>query len=371
MECWRLSNELSTGDVAALLAEPSEERRTDIAVKVGQQLKSPALSPRERTLALQIVTEMVRDTAVRVRSALSGILRDNGEIPHEVALRLARDVDIVALPMLEHSPLLTDDDLIAIVRDGSGSKQIAVARRAELPGRVSGAIVAFGVADSVAALLDNAVANLPDDVLEQAADRFGNVEAVQIPLIRRNLPVSVAERLLNFTSETLRAYFATVQYVRQDIAEAVIRKLREEETVRLRPRQGWSEETETLAGHLFKGDRLTPSLILRALCVGNTCLFEAALATLAKIPVTNAYRLIHDASGVGFEQLYRAARLPERLFPAFKAALLVAHQTAWDFVDDPDATRYSQTMIWRILTQFEDFDADDLDYLLLRHDLPP
>jgi uncharacterized protein (DUF2336 family) len=281
-----------------------------------------------------------------------------------LVLQLAGDIDRVSLPVLEHSPLLTDDDLIVIVRSGLVAKQMAIVRRASVSDAVAGVVVDSAGSNVVGAMVDNPGVCLSDATLQRIADNFGEVESVQRPLLRRHIPLSVAERLVNFTSETLKSYFATIEYVRPDIAQAIIRKQREEDTVRL-PYQR-PDEAVQLARQLAEGGRLTASLIIRALCVGNLALFEGAMATLAGIPVNNAYRLIHDAGGRGFEQLFRASKLPDRLLPAFRVALAVAEQTPWHYHDDPDRVQYSKTMVARIVTQFEEFDADDLDFLLYR-----
>ena len=67
--------------------------------------------------------------------------------------------------------------------------------------------------------------------------------------------------------------------------------------------------------------RLTPSLILRALCMGDLAFFETALAVRARVPVENAQILVHDAGGNGLGSLYRKAGLPENLLPVFRVAV--------------------------------------------------
>ena len=62
---------------------------------------------------------MAQDAELAVRRALSHSLRSAAQLPHDVALRLASDVEAVALPILINSPVLTDQDLIALVNGGS------------------------------------------------------------------------------------------------------------------------------------------------------------------------------------------------------------------------------------------------------------
>ena len=51
-----------------------------------------------------------------VRDALSENLKENPNVPHEVALSLAQDVDQVSLPVLQYSEILSDQDLTEVDR---------------------------------------------------------------------------------------------------------------------------------------------------------------------------------------------------------------------------------------------------------------
>ncbi|MFM8755246.1 MAG: hypothetical protein ACKODL_11270 [Phenylobacterium sp.] len=57
-----------------------------------------------------------------MRRALAVTLRASPVIPRALALKLAKDVDSVALPILSASPAFTDDDLIEIARLGGPAR---------------------------------------------------------------------------------------------------------------------------------------------------------------------------------------------------------------------------------------------------------
>jgi len=120
-----------------------------------------------------------------------------------------------------------------------------------------------------------------------------------------------------------------------------------------------------LIDQLHANHRLTPTLIFRALCMGDTTFFEAALAKLADIPIANAYRLIHDRGGKGLEALFEKCKLSKRMLEISKAALEVASEMRINSGDD--RIRFRQIMIERVLTQFEDgFDPENLDYFIAK-----
>src|SRR5690349_7847854 len=113
-----MASSLTQADVARLLAEPSPAARAEVADKLARELDRAALTEAELAIAQDIVRTMAKDVELAVRRALSQSLRSARHLPHDVAVRLAEDVEAVALPILAESPVLTDADLIALVGKG-------------------------------------------------------------------------------------------------------------------------------------------------------------------------------------------------------------------------------------------------------------
>src|ERR1700735_584631 len=133
---------LSQSDVARLLAEPSPHVRAEVATKLEAEIDSPRLTEAELKLAQDIVGVMAKDVEATVRKALSQSLRSALRLPHDVALRLANDIEAVAMPVLAYSPVLTDQDLVEIVKQGSPAKQDAIAGRPNVSEKVSDVLIA-------------------------------------------------------------------------------------------------------------------------------------------------------------------------------------------------------------------------------------
>jgi hypothetical protein len=72
---------------------------------------------------------------------------------------------------------------------------------------------------------------------------------------------------------------------------------------------------------------------------------------------------------LGLQSLYDRAKLPPNYLPAFRVALDVAQATPFDG-GEADLERHRRLILERILTQFEDLGAEDLDYLMIRLDDP-
>jgi len=361
---------LTMEDVNRLRTDPSPAVRVGMAAKLAQQFNAIPFAPAELALAEQIFRIMVRDAEVRVREALSANLRVNPRLPHDVAVSLARDVDSVALPILSASEVLTADDLLEIISSqGSPARLEAVAGRTSVDARVSDAIVQHGSETVVAKLLANPGASFAEPTLHKVVDKFGHSEAVQEPLVHRaTLPITITERLVTRVAEHLRTHLLSHHKVSADIALELVLQTRERATVGLA--MGVSEESlKALVAQLQDNNRLTSSLVIRAICMGNLRFFEHALAALAGLPIDNTRVLIHDPGHRGLKTLWYKSRLPDGGYPAALAALSVIAQTELDGRDlDPE--RYARRIIERILTQYESlgipFDHDDLEYLLAK-----
>ena len=367
-----MSDELSLEDVARLLQDPSPETRVGLAEKVAAKYDLGNLSKEEFQIARDIIDLMARDAAVMVREALATKLKMSENLPRAVALSLARDIDSVAIPILEYSTVLDDADLVELIRTSPEAKQTAIARRESLSTDVTDALVATENRAVVKTVVANNGAEISEKTLNRVVDEYGAIEELHEPLTHRaKLPLTVAERLVTLVSETLRDHLVTHHELSADTAADLVIQARERATVNLVGPSTDRGDVERLVAQLHRNDRLTPSIILRALCVGDVGFFEAALGELAGIPVMNARILIHDKGGLAFKSLYQKAWLPEALYPTFNTAVEVALAT--DFRGaDYDRESYSRTMLERILTQCEELRNEDADFLLRKlRDLAP
>jgi len=135
---------LRPADVAALLADPKAERRSEVAAKVAAEIDAERLSDTERQLAVDIMRAMASDAELVVRQAVAMALQHSAALPHDIAIKLARDDFRVAQPVLESSPVLSDHDLIAVLADGGAQKQVSIARRPDVSEQVAAAVIDTG-----------------------------------------------------------------------------------------------------------------------------------------------------------------------------------------------------------------------------------
>jgi len=363
---------LSQQDVEKLMSDPSPEARLETTEKLTSQYSESLsqMTESERKIAEEIFRALAQDAEVRVREAMAANLKMTTELPHDVALSLAQDVDSVSLPILQFSEVLSDEDLIAIVRGGSDSKQVAVAQRDSVSGEVADALLDSGNEEAVAQLASNEGADLKESHFDRMLNEYSESFQVNESLSNRpNLPPAISEKVLSAVSEKLHEYLIEQHDLARDTADSLIEQTRERATITLLSDGTSESELEDLVNRLYSNARLTPSLILRALCVGDTRFFEMAMSRLSRVPLKNARTLIHDPGNLGLDSIYSRADMPPRLLPAVRAAINLLHETEYDG-GDKDRERFAARMIERLLTQFEDpaskITDDDIDYLMTK-----
>lgn len=354
---------LSSADVSKLLQDPNGENRAVAAGKVAATFGNASLTDAEREIAESIFRHMLKDAEVRVRHALADSLKDNPGVPHDIATTLAKDVDEVAMPMIESSVVLTDADLIELVRTRDANVQKAVAGRGSVSEEVADVLADTDNEDVVATLVGNEGASIKESTFSKVLDKYSDSDLVKGPMAQRGeLPVGVAERLVNLVSEQLRDHIMTHHEVSETMASDLLLSSREKATVSLV--EGENRSTvEELVNQLHDNGRLTPTLMIRALCMGDTTFFEVALAKKVGIPVLNAYALVHDKGDLGLKRLFVAAKMPPQFLSITRAALDVADEMVETGGDDRE--HFKQLMIERVLTAVEDdVDTENLDYLI-------
>jgi uncharacterized protein (DUF2336 family) len=359
---------LTDEDIRTLLKGVTADDRAAAAQKLCQTIERAPLTDEDRALAAEIIRVMAADAAELVRRALATTLKASPMLPRDVALKLARDVESVCLPVLAFSPAFTDDDLSDIVRLGGPVRQLAVARRPTLARPVTDALARHGTEKAVAAACTNDKADFGEAALQRIVDRFAESERVLTAVAYRAvLPLSVSERLVALVSEQVREHLVAKHAIPADVAMELAFGAAERATVDLVDQAGRTADVKGFVAHLNNSKRLTASLLLRALAQGHMTFFEWGVAELAGVPHHRTWLMIHDAGPLGLKAIYERAGLPARLFTAFRAAVDTYHSMEFDG-GTRDRERFQQKMLQRFLTSPQPAAREDVDYLVEKMD---
>ncbi len=295
---------------------------------------------------------LLDDASPLVRQAMAEVFARSNDAPAAIVQALSLDQPSVALPVLEHSPLLIDADLVDIIATGNGDMQCAVARRIHLPASVCAAIAEVGSAAAALELIENPNAELASFSWDRIVERHGHLAAIrESMLVLEDLPAATRLALVAKLSETLAQFVVARNWLSADRAIRITSEARERSTVNIAARSR-GDDMRGLVRHLRATGQLTAGLILRALLSGNVELFDAALAELSDLPQARVSALLHNHGGASLHALLKRAGLPDSTFAAFRAALEVCHEIG--FVDTPSgAARLRRRMVERVLTHCE------------------
>jgi uncharacterized protein (DUF2336 family) len=250
------------------------------------------------------------------------------DAPRSLVLRLARDSAVlVSEPVIRFSPLLTPEDLIALLNAPSSTETaIAVARRPHLNSTVADVIAAGENNAAIRALLENRSAQIRETALDMLIARAAQHEDWHEPLVRRPaLPPRSARALSSIVATHLLDVLAS----RTDLEPGLLTELRQRLEQRLSgsvPKQAAHSDTTTeqalaVAHRLLMRRKLSEEAVRTAIQRGDSRLAAAMLAVAADMPVTVVDRAASLRSAKGLISLIWKAGFSMKLAGPVQASL--------------------------------------------------
>lgn len=303
---------LSMEDVNHLLGN-SSENKIDVTNKIASYYKSGGFDSNQMQIAQDIFRLLVKDTETSIRQALSESLKDADNIPKEIILDLAQDIEEVSLPVVQFSNILTDADLIDIVNSSkSTAKQVAIAKRDNVSENLSNALINTSSEEVVGTLLDNNTANVSVDGYSRIVDQHGNNEQLLSSLVERDqLPVRVIEHLASAVSDAIYEKLSSKHTEIFDQIDSMVSRSREVVTMKVIGLDYSEGDFNKFMELMEKKEISSETMPLYALAMGNLPIFEVCMSRLTKLNHANIKPLVRDQSNKGIRALFTKAHLPE------------------------------------------------------------
>lgn len=358
---------LTQKDVDLLLSNPSVDVRSSTARKVSEQYQLKSLTQKEKQIAEDIFRLITNDVEIQVREELAESLKTCTFLPYDIVQKIIFDVAAVAVPMIQYSEVISDEDLITILQTKDEEKQCAVAKRHRISPMVCDHLIEESDKTPVIILIGNQGADISEYSYNKLLDKFEACDEIHEPiLMRAKVPVAILEKVITKVSDELRKQLLTRHDLPVNVITTLVTQTREKAILNL-SETSTEEDVRTLVIHLHNVDRLTPNLILRSVCVGDMKFFEYALAIKAGIPIRNARILIYDSGPLGLERLYEEAELPPEMFPAVRLAVRTFREMLEE-TEDGYRDHFQRRMIERLLMLFDanqiQLDKADEDYFV-------
>ena len=196
------------GEVEDAVASGDPIRRVDTLRRLTGLFveQSPHLADAHVTIFDEVILRLSRDLEFKARVELSERLADIKNAPPKVVRDLAFDNDIqVAGPVLERSPRLDEEDLVAIAHDRGQDHLFALSRRPTLSERVTDILVDRGDQRVVRSVADNEGAHFSERGFAQLMAKAREDATLQSILkARRDIPPKRLEELVAIARENVR-----------------------------------------------------------------------------------------------------------------------------------------------------------------------
>ena len=285
------------------------ELRANAVQKICRDIRAAEMSDAERAFASILMDRICLDVSDLVRRALAITLQSSQNLPRHIALNLIEDIDSIAVPILASSPVLTDNDLLEVLKSKAADKIRAIAQRKTLSLHISHAIVSFGDGVATARVASNDGALISRETADMIADIYVDDDLIrEAALSRHDMPPAVIAQLIQRSTDKIGSNLKTYPGMTDRRAAQITRDTQERAQSYVIG-EGWPENRlRDYARAMDKSGKLTPRLILRSAGRGDLRFVIAALSILAGQTVEKTRLMVLSSTGLGAKAVALRAR---------------------------------------------------------------
>lgn len=177
------------------------------------------------------------------------------------------------------------------------------------------------------------------------------------------LPLHITDPLIADVSMGLRGGLIERHGLPSELADEIVMHGRERTLSQAITAAGPAADVDLLVVGLSARHALTPTLLLRSLCLGRIHFFASALAALANVPVTEAKALIFGGSVADLLRLYERSGLPLDLFRAFRTTIEMIGGLSAEQLDNWQR-KYTNWIIARLVNEYDHVCPEDLEHVM-------
>lgn len=293
-------NILDSRQLIQLAQDTTATGRTRLAQAVSHFFEEQHLSHSEQRLASDILLNLVRQAEIDLRQALAERLAVQMTVPHELIVFLANDEESVAAPVLLHSPLLSDIDLMYIIASKSSHAQL-IARRQSISPMVADKLIDTRDPAVIMSLVDNQRVHLQKGSMQKLVKAALVSEELQAPLLRRpEIDADLAVELYMIVSNALRGELTARYNVQAHLVEQAVESLIQELSNEAQGVRMTTPEMIVLARRLNERGNITTELLIRTLRRGQMGFFMALFSVRLSVPPEAVRVMIQKDEGKAF-----------------------------------------------------------------------
>lgn len=298
-----------------LAQDKTEKGRLQLADAVTQFFDGRDLGDSEQRLATEILLNLVRQAEIDLREALSVKLSARENVPADVIRFLANDTISVARPVLQHSPLLKDNDLIYIIAQKGEEYWRSIASRAQISPVITDRLIDTGDIGTAKTLVENPHITLPKKSVKKLVKVSLTAEELQVSLLRRpEIDPETAGDLYMCVGHALRQEIAHRFKMSADVIETAMEGLIEELSLEAHGILRITPEMETLARRMNERGCISADLMIKTLRKGQMSFFVALFAERVGLPSDGILTLVNREGGREFALACRALHMMKSEF---------------------------------------------------------
>lgn len=354
--------ESSTGlDVTvleAVLECGKPDARMALARQLAMFLADPETPRVELDQVVPVVLKITTDSEKQVRRVLADELVSIPKLDQDIIFSILADENDIAIPFLIKTPALNAWHMLAVLKVGDEARQSAVARRADLTAEAQAHIIKVGTSAAVGALLDNGKAKLSGDDLQKIYGRFGQVgDVVERLLARADLPIDLRITQAKRAAVRMRQMMAERGWLPANDAADIVADAEEGAVLKLLAEAQGAERSHAFS-FLVAQNMLTPSLIIRASCLGEIPVVASALGHLTGTTGPRILEIAGSKGANGMRSIVNRSGLPITCFAVIAAACEV-YLGAKDEGVKLDADNFGRRLLETLMTRFGGLPSKD------------
>jgi len=267
------------------------------------------LDPQDKEAAGQIIIRLIAEFEVALRAQISERLASSKRAPKALICALATDEIAVARPVILHSPLLNDTDLIDVINSKTREHRLLVAARPNISAEVGDALLKPGEPEVLSMLINNQTAEISLAAMEYAVEESKSRSALRGPLVtRKDLPPKIARKLMAFVSDELKRQLAVKFPHDQEIVSQVVQDINTANaTDPANLEQGTGAKATALIERLQASGELNITRVISFLREKRLPLFFSGMAALTRLNVQSLLHFAFESEAYGLAVICRAA----------------------------------------------------------------
>ncbi|MBI1301006.1 MAG: DUF2336 domain-containing protein [Alphaproteobacteria bacterium] len=292
----------------ALAKDKTSDARAQLSRKISSILENE-LTLRESEMVADVLIALIVQAEKDLRKTIAQQLSVMDNVPLRLILQLANDEIDVATPILEKSKVLSDYDLIFIIKSKPAAYWQAIAARHSMTDPVLNALAETRDFNTALVLAKNQNIHLTEEALTILSDLAQESDVLAVPLLKRDdVTADIAEKLYEFVGEEIKQYISENFFALDLTAvnEVVDRSVAEFKQP-ARATEFMPDDYMIKAAETFKSKGgLDVRLMIETLRRGHMRSFVAQLSVYADLPVHVIAEILTQTSGQGLAIIARA-----------------------------------------------------------------